>query len=137
MKKSDFLKLVQIELDAIKINATKKEINKLNIKIFNHLDSDCCIYGQMTGSCISNRAKIIYTKLYKSITDSSFIGTGLQHFKFSLHDFTEGSNFTPLEKYLFMCSKRDKNLEKYYDPSLKHKQIVSYLKGKINTIKLT
>ena len=123
MKKSEFLKEVQIELDTIKQKATKKEISKLNFDNFRHYSRGYCIYGQMTGDCNSNRAKELYKKNYCSIPISSYT-------PFKLHCFVLGDIYTPLEKYLYMVATEDGN------KSYKHKEIISYLKGEINKIEL-
>lgn len=117
MKKAEFLSLVQKELDTIKTNATQEEIDSLNLKEFNHTLPDLCIYGQMTGNCDSDRAKELYPKTFDYVADNEYT-------PFSKQTFKKGNEYTPLEKYLYMV----------HEP--KHKEIIMYLKGQINTIKL-
>lgn len=62
ISKRTFLKAVKHEIDAIKENATTEEINKLNIRLFNPDEKDNCIYGQLTKSCESDRAKELMEK---------------------------------------------------------------------------
>ena len=119
MKKSEFLLEVKAELDNLKAKATKEEISMLNLEKFHHNSSSNCIYGQMTGDCDSARAIMLSPKVY------SDIGSG---YIFSKQNFKKTEKFncyTALEKYLFMVKK----------PT--HKKIISYLKGEIDTIKLT
>lgn len=119
MKKAEFLLEVKAELDNIKVNATKEEIGKLDMNTFIHTDYDACIYGQMTGYCSSNRAKEIYPKLYLEI------GVGYSDYRpFTRQNMHIGSDFTPLEKYLYMVKKP------------MHKTIIAYLKGDIQEIVL-
>lgn len=120
MKKSEFLALVQEELDTIKVNATKKEINRLNFSGFIHHSSYSCIYGQMTGKCNSVRAKEIFPKKYDAIGGGYCDG----YRPFKTQDYDHGFSFTPLEKYLYMVK------------APQHKKLIQYLKGERKTIKL-
>lgn len=52
-----FLQDVRAEVESLKNNATKEEINNLDFDIFNPESQYNCIYGQMTGRCSSERAK--------------------------------------------------------------------------------
>ena len=47
---------VKVEADNIKKHATQEEINRLEFGILDPKNSKLCIYGQMTGSCFSDRA---------------------------------------------------------------------------------
>lgn len=117
MKKAEFLLEVQAELDNIKTNATKEELGKLRIDSFSVNSPTRCIYGLMTGSCISDRAKELSPKVYSNVGGDLF----------SEQDFTkeEIGYFTALEKYLYMVK-----------PSM-HAKIIDYLKDKTQVIKLT
>ena len=97
------IKEVKRELKAIKTNATKKEINKLNLSKFSPLFSDTCIYGQMTGFCCSDRAKELYPKTLTSITNTSD---------------KNNAYYSYLEYFLFK-RKCDRDV---------HKKIIDYLK---------
>jgi hypothetical protein len=118
MKKVDFLALVQNELDTIKAKATKEEIGKLELSKFAHTSAYDCVYGLMTGNCNSDRAKEIFGKTFYSIPK------WIDYEPFSKQSFKKGNGFTPLEKYLYMVN------------SLKHKEIIQYLKNEIKTISL-
>ena len=119
MKKSEFLAMVQHELDTIKAKATAEEIGNLNLKEFNHSSTTECIYGLMTGRCGSPRAIDLYTKSFLRIG-----GNDWKYKPFSTQDMTEGDEYTPLEKYLYMVK------------APQHKKIIQYLKNEIQTIKL-
>ena len=56
IKKTEFLQAVEAEVHAIKLHATTKEIGRLLSK-FNGQTQTKCVYGQLTGSCESSRAK--------------------------------------------------------------------------------
>jgi hypothetical protein len=117
MKKAEFLSLVQKELDTIKAKATKEEIGRLNLNTFNHTHTENCIYGQMTGNCDSVRANELGPKIYRDPPSRRYS-------PFSYQSFKNGIFITALEKYLYMV----------HEP--KHKEIIQYLKGDLNTIKL-
>jgi hypothetical protein len=120
MKKSDFLAMVQHELDTIKTNATAEEIDKLDFNEFDHCSSRRCIYGQMTGKCDSKRAEELYPKSFSNIG----VGGSWDYKPFKTQNLEHGISFTPLEKYLYMLK------------APQHKKIIQYLKGEIFTIKL-
>lgn len=115
-----FLQLVKEELDTIKVKAMDYEIASLDFDSFNHSSADYCIYGQMTGECTSDRAKELYPKLYDEVRVNFLCGYNEPTRGF----YSKGSNFTPLEKYLFLV-KSDKHLE-----------VINYLKGEIDTIEI-
>lgn len=117
MKKSKFIKEVLIELEGIKARATKEEINRLN---FDHRKPAYCIYGQMTGTCNSDRAIEIYGKNYEEISREYNEDLVI----FDKQDFSKGNWFTALEKYLFMVE------------APVHEEIIKFLKGEVETIKL-
>lgn len=54
--KKQFLEDVEKEARALKKNATKEELSKLDFKTFSPQYPDRCVYGQMTGDCFSKRA---------------------------------------------------------------------------------
>lgn len=123
MKKSEFLQMVQVELDAIRERATDEEKSRLNFDSFSYYTRDACIYGQMTGVCDSTRAREIFSKMFK-------LAAAYNRTPFSLQFFTQGDGFTPLEKYLFMVATKGGR------KSLQHKRLIQYIKGEIDTIKL-
>ncbi len=127
MKKSEFLDMVQIELDTIKQNATQEEINKLNFDSFNFCNASDCIYGQMTGKCNSDRAKQLYPKSFALVYNLASIN---ETNRFKQQSLNKGDFYTPLEKYLFMV--RTNNGYK----SKKHKEVIDYLKNEITEIEL-
>lgn len=55
--KGRFLADVMHEIDMLKKHATDKEKSNLNFFSFNPDSKYSCIYGQLTGSCVSWRAK--------------------------------------------------------------------------------
>jgi len=97
------------ELHALKKNATPSEIALLDIKTFKAYTKNQCIYGQMTGSCDSARAKELTPKT-----------TNLYN-----HD---RAVFTPLEVYLLRLPREAKKST--------HKRIINFLKGGQKTITL-
>ena len=117
ISKTDFMIEVIKELNHIKKHATDEELSKLDIKSLNHESSQYCIYGLMTGFCMSNRALELYHKTFS-------IAAYKRHESFIVQDFEAGSNFTALEKYLYMVNDDV------------HKHIIDFLKGNINHLNL-
>ena len=137
------LKLIQmkdLELEAFVIEeatnlkkyATKEELAKLN---YNHLEGDNrfkCIYGQMTGTCDSNRASnlifLCVSRVYKSGKFYSFKGE-LNGASTRAKEFRSCSYHTPIEKFLYKY-KPERNSK-----STKVEKLVSFLKGEIQELK--
>lgn len=63
MTKKYFIQQAIKELRALKNNATKKELNKINFDEFDPNQTRQCIYGQMTGDCRNHRAKSLIEKI--------------------------------------------------------------------------
>lgn len=124
MKKKDFLVEVMSEIENIKAKATPHEISRLNITDFSHASPTKCIYGQMTGECTSKRAKELTPKVYDIIGGEIF--ETYTPFTKQVMTIRDGwASFTPLEKYLYMVKRP------------MHRRIVAYLKGEIDTLKLS
>lgn len=119
--KNQFIIQVMNELNVIKTNATQEEISRLDPSTFNAGVGNLCIYGQMTGSCSSRRAKEIFPKVYAGIRG---VESSSNPYTFKNQNYQEGNNYTSLEKYLIMTS-HSKCLE-----------IIEYLKGNITEIRL-
>lgn len=68
--KAQFLKDVAAEAKALKKNATKKELEKLNFYTLNANHSEKCIYGQQTGNCRSKRAVKLITLCCKKFVQN-------------------------------------------------------------------
>lgn len=110
-ERKQLVKEVRKEILNIKTNAKYNEIEKLDFNTFIFDSAGSCIYGQMTGSCNSLRAKEISPKLY---------------FYLRMNDsLMEGSNYTALEKYLTIVK------------PVTHKKIIDYIKGDITTLKIS
>jgi hypothetical protein len=149
--KAQFLNEVKHEIDSLKKHATKAELSRLNFRTFDPNFATDCIYGQMTGTCASRRAKQLMDKSCVRIFDTSSIGSD------SLDDI---SNFNSLKKYIngkytdiswreaTAFSKSIGNefgrdydylsaLEGYIQTKgAKNKEILEYLKGERETLKL-
>jgi hypothetical protein len=72
ISREEFLQDVRIEVEALKANATPREVAKLNIETFNADSKSLCIYGQMTGNCSSYRAKELMDASCVRVTNSSY-----------------------------------------------------------------
>jgi len=117
MEKSIFFAEVKAELVHLRDNATQEEIKKLNFSQFDHTVRYACIYGQMTGNCDSVRAKQLTPKSYAWIV-------GNNNKKFEELNFDSGKWYTALEKYLYICTKKQQ------------RTIFQYLRKKIDNIEI-
>lgn len=114
MKAEDFLLEVIKEVEHLRDNATQDEKDRLNFDSFDFTNSNRCIYGLMTGHCSSERAKELYPKNIRGL---------------NLHcDIENGTNFTCLERYLFIVATSD------YRKSKMHENIIDYIKGESDMI---
>jgi len=122
----EFIRDVKAEIEHIKSHATAKEIARLYFGTFNSNCAYSCIYGQMTGCCDSRRAKILMRKKYEYLCVSASGPINGDYIKptkaFASQSMESGSNFTALEKYLYMTG------------TATHKRIIDYLKGEIKTL---
>lgn len=147
MKKSEWLTDVKNEIDALKENATKEELSRLDYKSFDPKHADHCVYGQLTGDCATPRAKELmdiaclrvmdFSGKFDEIDDETF--TGIQQF---INGANKGQGWKEWEdlggavnyfrQYKFMSS-----LEAYIQlKGAKNKSIIQYLKGERNTLNL-
>lgn len=122
MQQKEFLNLVLDELIYLKDNVSEKLLDRLDFATFEPDLHSKCIYGQMTGHSESVLANQLYPKRFelisREVTSEDFI-------PFEKQIFTEGTNFTALEKYLYMVD------------SEKHLEIIQFLKSEISTIRVT
>jgi hypothetical protein len=141
LTKETFLQDVRIEVEGLKANATQEEISKLNIEYFDADSKFGCIYGQMTGTCSSARAKelmdkscVRVTKFSDNVDDKTFDVVAKKingKYTSQTWEKTWGNgiysrNFNHLsmiELYIFLKGASPKN-------------IMDYLKGEVETLEL-
>lgn len=114
-QKNKLKKLTLEEIENIKQKATKEEIENLEFIYLDPSSSYSCIYGQMTGECYSPRAKELQPKIFDNLSLNS-IGTQKDLM-------IKGNSFTALERWIYIYPENNKN-------------IIDYIKGKTNTLKL-
>lgn len=118
--------LVKNEAENLKLlHATKKELSLLSLERLSPNHRSKCIYGQMTGDCISDRAEEliikcntqVYVSLGKDIRESTLSNIPNGH-RFEMTFFY----FTPIEKFLYVANDINIGL------------LVKYLKGEISEL---
>jgi len=120
MKRTEFLEMVKEEIEHIRANATKKELDNLCFSLFCHMSPFGCIYGQMTGHCGSKRAKEL---MPKSFLQHFFLGRDSDLSELEI--VPPGiANMTALELYLYVVD------------GLVHERIIAYLKGEVNQLEI-
>lgn len=125
-----FPKLVIEEATALKKHATEQELDMLSFEGLNPEDSRYCIYGQMTGSCWSERAveliNLCASRVYDDVEpteDGVFSGAKLNGSPIEKDRLTYWS---PIEVFISRNSFKDNdNL---------NKKLIRFLKGEIKTL---
>lgn len=139
MKKRDFLDAVEHEIKSLKENALPEEIAKLDFDKFDHESPFNCIYGQMTGTCASNRAKALMSKCCIKALDNSLeiLKSGSPVFFKSIRDYVFKSNNKKSWTSVVRTFKFLSALEAYiYLKDAKNEHIISFLKGETKRLKL-
>jgi hypothetical protein len=123
------VELVVAEALYIKQHATGEEISRLDIQ---HLDPNniySCIYGQMTGSCYSDRACSLIEACCVSVFTSYGNAEPLDKNKKvrKTKDFSTRAYFSPIEHFIL----KDENFENGNNAAL-----VAFLRGESDTLTL-
>ena len=139
ISKKDFLADVEHEIRSLKENASPEELYRLNLNSFDPRSQYSCIYGQMTGSCRSQRAKNLMDKscvrVLHNITGVDSISK--KQFK-EVSDKINGSyegqpwDYAGIRTYRYLSA-----LEGYIClKGAKISNIISFLKGERDDLKL-
>lgn len=110
--KQEFYDLVRQEAISLKRHGFKKELARLDFETLDPGNSDYCIYGQMTGSCFSNRAKSLILKcaplMVGGVVEAMYINGVPKNKMFILHKDQPGIHdrayFSPIENYINLFS---------------------------------
>lgn len=139
MKKAEFLKDVVHEIEMLKLHATEEEKSRLDFDMFDPESVYRCIYGQLTGNCENKRAHTLMDKACKRVWNvQSALGTDILLGK----NFKEVNNFIngEYDEQMWGYSRSFTHLsalEGYIAlKGAKNKQIIQYIKGEIDTLKL-
>lgn len=130
MQNEKLLSLVRNEANLIKQHATTEEVAKLSTENFEPMDTDNCIYGQMTGDCRSLRAiellNICAIK-YSSIIDEHIKPREEDSFEKRKVGRALNTAVSPIEFYIYQNKWGDNKGEK--DEELNTK-LIEFLQGK-------
>ena len=127
MERKEFIAEVRKELKHIKANATKEEIDKLDIIDLDPSSAAHCIYGQMTGQCDSTRACELSSKISSELRNIKISDTGSKYYTFLevyIYEYTYVHEFETEEVEANNASTRHLN------------HILRYLKGDITRVTL-
>ena len=137
LNKQQFLDMVMIEINCLRDNATQAEKDRLDFSSFHFALPSACIYGQMTGSCGSPRAKELYPKTLNKIMTREDIIHYNEHDEFLV---TMGDGYTALENYLFVSADITETTTNSMflcgESSVKHKEIIEFIKGERHMLTL-
>jgi hypothetical protein len=129
---------VRKEAEALRVHATKEELQKLDAKLLRPESRYGCIYGSMTGDCDSFRAITLINKCAcRFIIDNSF--TEIQEEGFSR--ISKKVNGAIVEN---LSHKRHGSVEAHYSaieayillPEANNIALISYLRGETETLEL-
>lgn len=136
--KKQFLEDVAKEAKALRKHATKEELAKLDFKRLDPHSSYSCIYGQMTGNCVSERANDLISKCAKKLIDFK------EYAGWDISDAIE----TAVDKKptkIFLSRHRKENILNFIssieafimlNDDSKNENLIAYLKGETNDLKL-
>jgi len=138
-----FLADVMHEIEMLKKHATIEEKEALNFNLFDPFFESTCIYGQLTGNCRSERSKELMGLSCTRVMNLDFGASELKGYTFRKivskingeykGQTWGGKGFTLLHRDWSYLSA----LEGYINLSkAKNKQIIAYIKGEIDTLKL-
>jgi len=113
----DLKQLVIEEATNIKLYATEKEIDNLDIGTFDAENGNRCIYGQMVGNCFSYEANLLLNKCTKPYSRELHVVTSPINDEF----INNRSEFSPIEYYILQ-------------PKSKNKTLIDFIKGDIQEL---
>lgn len=126
MRNETLKKLVIQEAKALKKNATKKELERLNFKNLISTHHEACIYGQMTESCFSDRAFELIKKCTKKMIvgriNSGRGGTSVleECTSVAINKKSRSNYFSPIEMFI---------AQKENSENGNNKRLIDYLTG--------
>lgn len=139
ISKEQFIADVRHEVEMLKKHGFKKELAQLDFSHFDYNSPRNCIYGQMTGSCESPRAKSLMTKACVRVTHVAEGVDGIVGEFDEMKDLING-------KYTGQPWKHKERFRTYNFLSMietyiclhgsKPKNIIDYLKGEVETLEL-
>jgi hypothetical protein len=120
MTKETFLKEVRKEINAIKVNATQEELDRLDFNKFDYNYADLCLYGILTGSSRNERSSELCNKIFIQPCSGSF--NRFLNIKNNI-ELNSKWSLTYLEVYF------------YHSDSNYHKHIIDYLQSRVKRLK--
>lgn len=149
ISKKEFLKDVEHEIKMLRQHATKNELENL-LDYIDGQSVSSCIYGQLTGSCESLRAKELMNKSCIRVVHDNKDGFKLSLIS-GLWQKRENETFRDIKKFIndeynsqmWKLLEGERNYEYYSALEVyillkgsKHKNILNYLKYKTNELSL-
>jgi len=108
---------VRKEAEALRQHATKEEMERLDIEMLNPNSTTTCVYGLITGSCLSERAAELITMgapVYYSTRNLDTMGIKMSY---------NQSRWSPIEVYIQQSEAQNANL-------------IAYLRGETESLTL-
>jgi hypothetical protein len=144
MRRQDFLNDVMHEIDMLKKHGTNEELARLNFNTFSYDSFSGCIYGQMTGVCSSERAKVLMDKscirvmnIQPNEKNLSIRQSNFTKVKEWINGENTGQGWNVYDDFQTRNYRHLSALEGYIClKGSKNKQIIKYLRGEQETLKL-
>ena len=118
--------LVVEEATNLRKNAKQSELNKLNFDNLHSTDQQLCIYGQMTGTCFSDRTTELIQTSCKRVYKSGRGAIGNSKLNGNPTEENRDNYWSPIEVFI------DKNENQ---TNGNNELLVKFLKGEINELK--
>lgn len=142
-KRANFLKDVRHEIEMLREHTTEAEKSKLDFHLFNPHFKSKCIYGQLTGSCESVRAKELMDKCcikVMNLKESYFLAysPSVDDERFVINGKYDGQTWGNYFDGLFIRSYSYMSaLEAYiFTDNCDAKDVMDYIKGEIDNLEL-
>lgn len=127
--KKHFLADVAKEAKALKKNATKDELERLNFEVLDPGSSRACIYGQITGNCMEGRGIHLIEKSCKKFVEIRGIDSIQRDGFIAVRENINGSKM-PSKRKRGELVRWLSSIESYIAlPNAKNKNLIAYLKG--------
>lgn len=138
--KAELYKLVKEEAKLLLEHTTKKERQRLNCETINGGSSTSCIYGQMTGSCHSERALFLIQKCANKVYANHGVGNYLTNYilngsplKYKTTSLVRLAEYASPIEYML---DGEGNIYRYDIVSQNVKNLIAYLRNETDILEL-
>lgn len=124
MRKFEYPKLVIEEAKNLRKKATKEELDNLDLLNFIADSEFGCVYGQMTGSCFSQRATTLIKSCCSKVHKSGVYNLSKAAVNGSPETLSRNEFWSPIECFIWGKDSEDESVQNLF----------AYLRGEIKTL---